>query len=157
MKIVITETQLEELSKTKPETFNKKPAELFDKKYGTKLSKRYSFVPYTEMELQKKWDKCILTENCDELGKCFEVIEKNFPYVKYGILGDETKYNILCGMLSRFNPQDILFFSISKVPYFLNKPQKELEEKLPDDVRNDIQWVLSPSSIDIIKNKFSIK
>ena len=55
MKIVITESQFDDL-KNPP---NDKPSKRFDELYGTNLSKEYDLSPYTEDEIWRRWtDYC---------------------------------------------------------------------------------------------------
>ena len=156
MKVKITEEQFKQiiLEGYNPK-FNHKPSEEFDKIYGTKLSLKYDFSPYTEEEVWERWllfrDEGIKEPFIETL----KILRGAFPFVDINKLDLNTRKDIMLGMVSGFNQEDIIFFSIYKVPYVRNFEQKDLESKLPPEVVDNIQWVLSPNTIEIIKNKFN--
>lgn len=156
MRIIITEDQLKNIVESQKPSLSSHPSEDFDKLYGTKLSKRYDFSPYTEKELQHKWDMAVHHDKRKEFESCFPVIKTAFPYVDYKKLNDQNKYDILCGMLSRFNPEDIVHFAVHRVYGFMNVEQHRLAKQLPPEVAYNMQWVMSPHTQNLIKAKFSI-
>lgn len=139
---------------------NDKPALNFDKMYGTQLSQEYDFSPYTEDEIWARWCRYSNYGNFNGDPKPFietlKILPKAFPYIDVTKYDKEVQKNIMLGMVSGFNPEDIYYFSVLKVMAYKNIEQKKLEEKLPPEVARNIQWVLSPGSIQIIKDKFSI-
>ena len=161
MKIIITEEQFDDIFGKKKRIPNDKPALNFDKLYGTNLSQQYDFSPYTEDEIWDRWTSYSNYAKFDGDPKPFletlKILPKAFPYIDVNKYDVDTKRDIMLGMVSGFNPEDIYYFSILKVPYYKNIEQKLLEEKLPPEVTQKIQWVLSPSSIEVIKNRFSVE
>jgi len=139
---------------------NDKPALNFDRLYGTNLSQEYDFTPYTEDEIWDRWTSHSNYGRFDGDPKPFyetlKILPKAFPYIDVKKYDKEVQRNIMLGMVSGFNPEDIYYFSVLKVMAYKNIEQKLLEEKLPSEVAHNIQWVLSPGSIQIIKDKFSI-
>lgn len=157
MKMIINEEQHHDLMKNIP---NDKPAKRFDELYGTNLSHKYDLSPYTEDEI---WDRWLLFVEYGSFNgdpkpfyETLKILPKAFPYVDVSKLDIDTKKDIMLGMVSGYNPEDIYFFAIQKVYFYMNKEQKELMDKLPPEVAHNLQWVLSPGSIEQIKNKFSI-
>lgn len=157
MKILITESQYKKLAKTIP---NNKPAKNFDELYGTNLSQEYDLSPYTEDEI---WGRWMEYSNMGEFNgdpkpflETLKILPRAFPYVDVTKYDENVQTNIMLGMVSGFNPEDIYYFSILKVYAYKNVEQHELVKKLPPEVAYNIQWVLSPGSIEQIKNKFSI-
>jgi hypothetical protein len=63
---------------------------------------------------------------------------------------------IIMGMASEYNPSDIIAFSVYGLTYENNIEQKRLEKQLPPEIGDKIGWVLSPDSIQHIRNKFGI-
>jgi hypothetical protein len=157
MKLIITEGQYNELLVNKSVNENFKPAEFFDKIYGTNLAQKYNFSPLTEKIIWKSWLKCRDTEDCEDFYMSFHFLPKIFPYVDYSNIDSHILYNIMHGVLSGFNTHDIIRFSVNKIPYWKNTAQKKLEKQLPEDVLKNINWVLSPHTIKIIKKRFSIE
>jgi hypothetical protein len=157
MKILLTESQHKSLIKKIP---NDKPSKNFDDLYGTKLSHKYDLSPYTEDEIWGRWMEHSNMGNFDGNLKPFletlKILPKAFPYIDLTKYDENIKTDVMLGMVSGFNPEDIYYFSILGVKGYMNKEQKELEKKLPPEVAYNIQWVLSPGSIEQIKNKFSI-
>ena len=139
---------------------NDKPALNFDKLYGTNLSHEYDFSPYTEDEIWDMWTSFnnlgLFNGDPKPFYKTLRILPKAFPYIDVSKYDEKIQKDIMLGMVSGFNPEDIYYFSVLKVPSSKNIEQKMLEEKLPREVSRNIQWVLSPSSIEHIKNKFSI-
>lgn len=157
MKVIITEEQFRLLTENQSDDENFKPARFFDQIYGTNLAQKYDLSPLNEELIWKLWLKCRDKDECEDFYKTFKFLPKIFPYVDYSKVDMETLYSIMHGVLSEFNKEDIIFFSINKVPYFRNLAQKKLEEQLPEDVRKNINWVFSPHTIKIIKKRFSIE
>jgi hypothetical protein len=158
MKVVITESQASRLLLEYNRKDNVKPAVIFDNKYGMFLSKKYDLSPYNDDELWAEWIGCLWDEiGCDEIYHKLHIVEKAFPYYKTKNLDRDTKLDILLGMVSGYNPEDIINFSIKGIMYKDNIEQHELENKLPPKVADDLDWVLSPHSIKIIKERFGIE
>lgn len=156
MKIVITESQFDDLMNPP----NDKPSKRFDELYGTNLSKKYDLSPYTEDEIWRRWTDYSNLGKFDGDIKPFietlKILPKAFPYVDVTKYDIDTQKDIMLGMVSNYNPDDIIHFAINKIYAYKNIEQKILQQQLPSGVAHNIQWVLSPSSIQQIKNKFGI-
>ena len=153
MKIIITEDQFRAVFKRSPIP-NHKPAVEFDKKYGTELAGHYDFSPYTEDDIWNFWLDCRDNDDCDNFKKTFEILPKAFPYINMYKLTGGDKRDLILGMVSGFNPADIVWFTVKGVKAYMNIEQKELEGKLPNGVR--FGWVLSPESLQQVREKFEI-
>lgn len=153
MRIIISEEQVNKLK-------NFKPSKFFDNLYKTNLSYEYDLRPYNEDEIWDKWMKYSNNGNFDgDIEPFLEVLKilpKSFPYIDVSKLNLDQKKDILLGMVSGFNPEDIYYFTVLKIKYHNNIEQHNLEQQLPKEVVKNINWVLSPSSIEIIKNKFNL-
>lgn len=129
---------------------------IFDKLYGTNLSKQYDFGQYTEEEIWKYWLKCRDEKDCKQFIKSFEILPTSFPYVDFSKVDNDFKSKVLQGMVSRYNPFDIIYFINGGVTHEDNIEQKKLIDMLPLGNMKRFGWLLSPHSIEIIKNKFDI-
>jgi hypothetical protein len=158
MKIIITEEQFHYLKNDqhKPREVNHKPAEMFDRLYGTSLSKSYDFSPYTEDDVWNFWLDCRNDGKCENFMKVMGMLKKLFPYIDVSNLTNEVKKNIVLGMVSGLNPEDIYYFSILGIFYENNIEQKNMKKEIPHEIAKNILWVLSPNSINIIREKFAI-
>ena len=141
MRIIITENQWKSLLEGRSEDDNFKTAEEFDKLFGTDLSHKYDLSPYTEDEIWGYFVKCRSGDDdgCKLFKKSFMIIPKAFPYIDTTKLNNETKKDIMLGMVSGYNPEDIYHFSINKVPAYRNVEQKKLEHELPYEVVRHLQ------------------
>ena len=137
---------------------NDKPSLRFDQKYGTNLSKKYSYPDdLDEDEVSKILKYCQnKQERCDEVGKLIDNLTSQYidiPNVEG--LPKNQKMDILYGMTSNFNEDDIKWFSIDNIKQYNNTEiNKKIEEELPTDVQEDINWVLSPQTYEKIKSNF---
>lgn len=165
MKIILTEQQLKNITDLllKEHSDNFKPAHFFDSLYGTSLGESYDFSPYTEDELWEEWVNCrsywLECDNCEECRKfedSFKLLPKLFPQLDITKYDIDTKKDLMLGALSGFNFDDIEHFAIKRIPAFKNIEQKELQNQLPYEISRNIQWVLSPKSMEQIKMKFGI-
>ena len=140
----------------KPREVNTMPSVKFDNLYGTSVSMRYDFSPYSEDEVWDMWLDCRNDGRCDEYMKVIDMLPKIFPYIDVRNMDLEKKNEILLGMVSGFNPEDIYYFSVIGIKYSQNIEQKELEGELPFEVGKNIGWVLSPGTMNKIRSKFGI-
>lgn len=152
MKMMINEDQFKLIFEHQPE-LNSKPAVEFDKKYGTQLAGHYNFSTYTDDEIWKYWIECRDSENCENFIKTFDILSKAFPYYDTNKLDLNDKKDVMLGMVSGFNPFDIVWFTIKGVKAFMNKEQHDIETKLNGMY---FGWVLSPESLQQVKEKFSL-
>jgi uncharacterized lipoprotein YehR (DUF1307 family) len=137
---------------------NDKPSLRFDQKYGTNLSKQYSYPgDLNEDEVSKILKYCQnKKERCEEAGKLIDNLTSqyiNIPNVEN--LPKNQKMDVLYGMTSNFNEDDIKWFSIDGIKHHNNtEVNKRIEEELPEDVQEEIGWVPSPKTYEKIKNHF---
>ncbi len=157
MNIIITEAQYNRLIAEELE-YNFKAAVLFDKIYGTNLSHQYDFGDnLTSDEVWNIWANCRENgERCEDLTRIINNLPNSFPYYDTQKLTGRQKLELIMGMASEYNPEDIVYFVVHKVYYENNAEQKRLEKQLPPEVEDKIRWVLSPGSIQQIRNKFGI-
>lgn len=156
MNIILTESQYKRIiESTKEENF--KSALYFDVLYGTNLSHRYDFG--NGLDSDKIWDiwvECRDGGDCDDMKKLMVNLPKLFPYYDVTKLDLDKRAEIIMGMASEYNPSDIVAFSVHGLTYANNIEQKRLEKQLPHKVADNIRWVLSPETIQQIRNKFDI-
>ena len=156
MNIILTESQYKRIiESTKEENF--KSALYFDVLYGTNLSHRYDFG--NGLDSDKIWDiwvECRDGGDCDDMKKLMVNLPKLFPYYDVTKLDLDKRVEIIMGMASEYNPSDIVAFSVHGLTYANNIEQKRLEKQLPHKVADNIRWVLSPETIQQIRNKFDI-
>jgi len=137
---------------------NSKPALEFDQKYGTNVSKKYKYpFDLDEDEVSKILKYCNVKKvRCDEVNKLIENLTSEYidlPNVEN--LPKNQKIDVLYGMTSNFNEDDIKWFSIDGIKAYLNTEiNNKMEEELPEDVVENISWVLSPKTYQKIKNHF---
>lgn len=156
MNILITENQYQRLFESEVE-INNKPAKDFDEIYGTSLSLKYDFGgELTSDDVWNIWVNCRDNDDCDGIKQLIVDLPRIFPYYDIKKLDINQKVWIIQGMASEFNPADIVYFAVDKVPYVDNLIQKRLESQLPKEVSDNIRWVLSPHSVDEIKNRFGL-
>lgn len=94
---------------------NYKPSRHFDQKFGTSISGYYKF-PFG-LDEDVVWSVILpyhLKRENEELTKDIlnEFTSVHFPYVNIEKLDEETKLQILMGMCSGFNKDDIIWWSI---------------------------------------------
>jgi len=153
MNILITESQYKKLVKKHRET-NEKPSVNFDNLYGTELSQQYDFGNnLTSDDVWDMWVKCREDEDCIDILNLSERLTTIFPYIDTNNLTTRQKIEILMGMASEYNPFDIVSFAVHKIYGDNNVEQKRLVKQLPNEVADNIRWVLSPERIQQIRNK----
>ena len=92
---------------------------------------------------------------CDKLKLILDSLGKeHYPLNGIEELDDNTKLDILMGMSSGFNIQDIYYFSVQRVMAFMNKDINDQCLKLfPYEVNRAIQWVISPPTFEKMKKE----
>ena len=136
---------------------NDKPSRRFDRIYGTNLSQKYDFgKDVSSDDIWDIWVKCRDNNECDAIAKLTRELPKLFPYYDTKKLSPRQKVEVILGMASEFNPSDIVYFAVHKVYFENNVEQQRLEKQLPPEVAANINWVLSPDTMEQIRNKFGI-
>ena len=146
------------LLKNIKEVRNSKPSLEFDNKYGTNLSQEYKF-PF-DLSADEVWN--IISYDI----KYYDKYNKDskqmilllnsftndyFPYVDFNKIDINEKAQILNGMSSGFNKDDIIWFVIDKMYYYKNNNVNNEIEKFPKQIQDDIHWVLSPKTLNKLK------
>ena len=156
MNILLTEAQYKRLVENNEEQ-NSKPSRYFDSIYGTSLSHTYDFGgKLTSDDVWSIWSKCRDNDDCDDMAQLIKNLPNSFPYYDVKKLSPRQKAEMIMGMASEYSPSDIVYFVVHKVYYENNVEQKRLEKLLPPEVEDNIRWVLSPESIEQIRNRFEI-
>lgn len=156
MNIIITESQYNRLLKEDKEV-NFKSAAFFDLLYGTELSHKYNFpANLSSDDVWDIWVECRNGGDCGKMEALIIALPKFFPHYDISELNARKRAEIIMGMASEYNPSDIIAFTIHGINYENNIEQKRLEKQLPPEVVKNIRWVLSPDSIQQIRNKFGI-
>ena len=150
MKFIITESQYQKLFESHA---NFKPAREFDKIYGTKLGQSYNFGH--DLTSDDVWDiiqDCYEKEDCDAFRKLIiDLDETMFPYPGIKNMKFKTKIDVLQGMASEFNFDDIVHFAIKEKTGLKDKSFNKFWDSLKDSQREQLQWIASPKTLKIIK------
>lgn len=156
MKILITESQYKKLFEGRKEE-NFKSATHFDNLYGTNLSHRYEFLDNLNSDdVWDIWVDCRDGGDCEKMLYLINNLQSMFPYYDITKLDPNKRAEIIMGMASEYNPSDIISFTVHGLTYSDNVEQKRLEKLLPKEITDNMRWVLSPESIQQVRNKFDI-
>jgi len=136
---------------------NYKPAVEFDKFFGTNLSQKYKFPDnLTDDEVWKIYVDCKDNDNYDKFDNILNKLDYSyFPYNGIELLSDDDKCSILLGMASGFNYDDIIWYTIDKMPHYKNKEVNDELKKIPH-IERKIEWVLSPKTLKKLKKQLNI-
>ena len=154
MKIIITEEQLKLIIEVQIKHF--KPAVIFDQNYGTNIAQHYNFPGgYGEDEV---WNMIVAwfdtNEYQNELAQmCDDLTQEFFSYPNVESLDQNTKFQIINGMASCFNVDDIVWFSVNGIKAFMNTEVHEEQKKL--GIFNQVQWVMSPKTLFKVKSQLT--
>jgi hypothetical protein len=135
---------------------NDKPALIFDKKYHTDAGEVYIFpFGYTMDEVSEllhnqatsKKSRLKLKDLMDNLDDSW------FPYKGIEKLDFNKKWDVLFGMASGFNPDDIIWYSIEdkKASHRLSEKLRNEIEDFSPQVESSMNWVISPKTWKRIK------
>jgi len=170
MKVILTEGQYMRLIDARDRNNNNvKPSHVFDMVYGTNVSYKWKF-PFglTEDEAWKTSYGCQLSNHKngiyggDEYFRTSSVCEKYhtilnhlteeyFPYPGVKDLSLNVKRDILMGMCSRYNIDDIIWFSITGVHGNDSRQRvNRLEKEYFPEQSMGLGWVLSPPTMNKI-------
>ena len=129
---------------------NEKPALEFDKRYGTSISQEWSF-PFGHaaddiwVNIQGKSYRDPLS-----FGPYTDALTgEHFPYKDLDKLNYDEKCDVLMGMCSGINMDDILYFVVEKVFGYMNG---EISNTL-DSMGLKHGWVVSPKTLARIKEQ----
>lgn len=151
MSVKFTKSQLRMLVEN--EFFNYKPAREFDKVYGTNLGQSWDFG--NDLTSDDVWDliqKCHLSDDCQEIFSLVDDLDENiFPYLGVNKLSLSKKMQILSGMASELNFDDIVHFVIKNQNGLTDKNFDKFYKKLTNKQKNDVQWISSPKTLQVIK------
>jgi len=158
---------MKKYDRNKPPT-NFKPAATFDSKHGTNLSQQYVYpLGLSADEIYETYSWCRLSQFQPRIDPnqtkaycaSWDSIVNNlryvhFPYDGVESLDLEVKEEILCGMASSFNFDDIVYYSIRGIKSYMNGDVKdEIKRTFPENINRDIQWVISPETLEKMKDQ----
>lgn len=141
--------------------YNEKITRKFDEQWGTNLSQTYNFG--NGLSSDDVWEllqRCIYEKKgCtakkkDKLVEIIASLPEIFPYAETDDLDFWDKIDVVAGMASEFNSDDIIWYSIDGIKGYMNKEQNDLEKKYPE--LPPIYWVTSPKTISKIKKHFKL-
>jgi len=139
--------------------YNTKPSLSFDREFGTKISQKYNY-PFglSENKIWRVLNNCSdgSEKNCILVKKIVDNLGDYFPYPDYNNLPFEKKVDILQGMVSNFNYDDIISFSVEKKTGENNELEDEVNE-LQNKLNYRIQWVPSKQTIGKIKKHINLQ
>ena len=155
MQVIVNESQYKRIYEGKH--FNFKPSREFDRKYGTNLGQTYNFGK--NLNSDDVWDlfqDCYdFDESCDKLRNLvLNLDESMFPYPGVKKLDISTKIDILQGMASELNFNDIVHFAIKKKTGMTDKSFDKFYRNLTRNQTEDLQWIASPKTLKTIKKIF---
>lgn len=143
---------------------NFKPSVYFDEKYSTTLSQEYTFpfgLTANEVWNIIEYDITYYKKHKEESEKYSILLEnltnEHFPYVDFDKISRSQKAQILDGMASCFNSDDIIWFSIDEMYHYKNIEVNKEVEKLPNNIQNDIRWVMSLKTLKTMKTQLKEK
>lgn len=173
-KVIITEGQKEILF------INDKPSLSFDIKHGTNLSQKYDF-PFgiSDDMMWTVYMKCLSAwwvrghdkekginsfsrsenEYCSIFHKIIDSLKfKHFPYDGVENLSYDAKKDILGGMASNLNYDDIVHFAINGIGGMKNgEVTNEINQLFPRSITDDINWVISPKTMEKMKQQITVR
>jgi hypothetical protein len=162
-KIIITEHQLNNiiLEQKNRERENFKPSEEFDKKYGTNLSQTYEFpLNLTEEEVWKDYINCKNNKKCNSFERIVMNLESfHFPYPNVDRLDYKIKRDIVLGMVSRLNYDDIVWYSIENNTGMSKKSRDifgKIYETFGKEMDRNIEWIVSEKTFEKMKEQLSV-
>ena len=139
--------------------YNAKPSLSFDREFGTEISQKYNY-PFglSENKIWRVIDNCNdgSEKNCILVKKIVDKLGDYFPYPDYNNLPFEKKVDILQGMVSNFNYDDIVSFSIEGKTGENNELEDEVD-KLQNKLNYIFGWVPSKQTIDKIKKSMNLQ
>jgi len=139
--------------------YNAKPSLSFDREFGTEISQKYNY-PFglSENKIWRVIDNCSdgSEKNCILVKKIVDKLGDYFPYPDYSNLPFRKKVDILQGMVSNFNYDDIVSFSIEGKTGENNELEDEVD-KLQNKLNYIFRWVPSKQTIDKIKKSMNLQ
>lgn len=146
MKVIITESQLKKLIEAK--YFNYKPARDFDSYYNSNIAQTYEFPG--GLSSDDAWD---VIQDCWEKRECVSLFaliqnlsEEHFPYPGVEYLEDEMKADILMGMASELNFDDVVHYAIKGQNGLHDKAFNKFHASQKPSIQNRLQWISSPKT-----------
>lgn len=138
---------------------NYKPAKKFDKKFGTSISQEYEF-PF-RLTADEVWDLVHENgygDNCSEKLKIV-LMSFEFPYLDMKRLTDWQRRDVLMGMASCINSDDIIWYIQGNVGCSPKSRvvEKEMQELLgKTTVFFEVQWVVSQKTWERMKEELFV-
>lgn len=140
------------------------PSAEFDKKYNTRLSKAYKF-PLDSNIVQSVIDKAINDKSIfnneeyqKDINNVYDSLVRANGDVRVKVKDTEDKWDVIYGMLSHLNPNDIKYMVENPASRSKDETEKVLPvERAYDKYKVGINWIPSPKSWEIIKNILTTK
>lgn len=139
---------------------NDKPSKHFDELFGTSISQDYEF-PF-RLTADEVWD--VIKESdygTNSLAEKFNIIMDNidFPYLNMKSLPQNKKLDVIMGMASCFNSDDIVWYvrgNYGCSPESL-RVEQQMRNILGDNiVQNHMGWVVSQNTFEKLVNQLSV-
>jgi hypothetical protein len=140
---------------------NVKPPKEFDERFGTKVAQDYEF-PF-HLTADEVWK--IIKDNDDGYEYSFSeklnnIIENiNFPYIDMSTITQDQRLDILMGMASCINSDDIIWYINGN--YGCSRASLEVEQEMRIVlsnfiVQNYVEWVISRKTWKKLKEQLSV-
>jgi hypothetical protein len=136
---------------------NIKPSRLFDELFGTHISQEYEF-PF-RLTADEVWD--IINENDDNPSEKFNIILENidFPYLNMKSLPYMKKRDVIMGMVSCINSDDIVWYVQGN--YGCSPESRRVEQQMSrilgeEIVQKHMGWVVSQNTFEKLINQLSV-
>jgi len=151
MKLILTESQFKRIFEARHQNF--KPAREFDKIYGTSLGQTYNFGgKLTSDDVWDMFGDCYDYDDCDNLRELiYQLDESMFPFPGVENLDISTKIDILQGMASELNFDDIVHFAVRKKTGITDKSFDKFFKGLKPNQQDQLQWIASPKTVKTLK------
>lgn len=156
------------LDKEKLQLNENYPSEYFDNKYGTKLSHKWNGEELLNVDEIRNWQKIksrpLTKEQLDKIDNLYnQIITKNPELKKLSAKDYQEKIDILHGVESRFNIDDIEYFLSDEHQNSTNYdeetksyPSLKRSEQISKDLGvSDHYWVMSPKTLEKAKAKLN--
>ena len=139
-------------------------SEEFDKSYGTKLSKVYK-LPLDVGIIKKTLDQAIYDKSLfnkdnyeNDIDSLYNGIIRSNSNLRVKVNNIEDKWNVIYGVLSHLNPDDIKYFVENPSNLYKDENEKEIPvENAYEKYDVAIGWMPSPKSWEVIKNILTTK
>jgi len=139
-------------------------SEEFDKNYGTKLSKVYK-LPLDVGIIKKTLDQAIYDKSLfnkddykNDIDSLYNGIIRSNNNLRIKVNNTGDKWNVIYGVLSHLNPDDIKYFVENPSNLYKDETDKERPVEIAYEKYDvAIGWMPSPKNWEVIKNALTTK